>query len=45
MTEPLIRVRGVFRAFPAGDEMVRVLKDVDLDIEAGEMMAIMASEH
>lgn len=43
MTEPLIRVRGVSRAFPAGDEMVRVLKDVDLDIEAGEMMAIIGA--
>lgn len=43
MTEPLIRVRGVSRAFPAGEEMVRVLKDVDLDIEAGEMMAIIGA--
>ena len=43
MTDPLIRVRGVSRAFPAGDEMVRVLKDVDLDIEAGEMMAIIGA--
>ena len=43
MSEPLIRVRGVSRAFPAGDEMVRVLKDVDLDIEAGEMMAIIGA--
>ncbi|QWK81581.1 MacB family efflux pump subunit [Ochrobactrum sp. BTU1] len=43
MTEPLIRLRGVSRAFPAGDEMVQVLKDVDLDIEAGEMMAIIGA--
>ncbi|MDP9759405.1 MacB family efflux pump subunit [Agrobacterium tumefaciens] len=43
MTESLIRVRGVSRSFPAGDEMVRVLKDVDLDIEAGEMMAIIGA--
>lgn len=43
MTEPLMRVRGVSRAFPAGDEMVLVLKDVDLDIEAGEMMAIIGA--
>ncbi len=43
MKEPLMRVRGVSRAFPAGDEMVRVLKDVDLDIEAGEMMAIIGA--
>jgi len=43
MKEPLMRVRGVSRAFPAGEEMVRVLKDVDLDIEAGEMMAIIGA--
>jgi macrolide transport system ATP-binding/permease protein len=43
MTEPLIRLHGVSRAFPAGDEMVRVLKDVDLDIKTGEMMAIIGA--
>ncbi|MCX8279238.1 MacB family efflux pump subunit [Phyllobacterium sp. 0TCS1.6C] len=43
MTEPLIRIRGVSRAFPAGDDMVQVLKDVDLDVQAGEMMAIIGA--
>ena len=31
--EPLLRVRGLRREFPAGDRMVAVLQDVDLDIE------------
>ena len=38
---PLLRLRGVVREYPAGDGVVAVLKDVDLDIRAGEMVAIM----
>ena len=41
--EPLLRVRGLRREFPAGDRMVAVLQDVDLDIEAGEMVAIIGA--
>ena len=37
---PLLRLRGVVREYPAGEEVVAVLKDVDLDIRAGEMVAI-----
>ncbi|QTD45952.1 ATP-binding cassette domain-containing protein [Ottowia testudinis] len=37
---PLIELRGVTREFPAGDGVVAVLKDVDLTIRAGEMVAI-----
>ncbi|MDO8358591.1 MAG: MacB family efflux pump subunit [Devosia sp.] len=37
---PIISVRGLGRSFTAGDETVTVLRDVDLDIEAGEMVAI-----
>ena len=37
---PLMRLRGVTREFPAGDGPVAVLKDVDLTIRAGEMVAI-----
>lgn len=37
---PLLRLRGVVREYPAGDDVVAVLKDVDLDIRAGEMVAI-----
>jgi len=39
---PLIEVKGLCREFPAGDEMLTVLKDVDLTIYAGEMVAIVA---
>ena len=38
--QPLLEVRGVVREFPAGDTPIVVLKDVDLAIEAGEMVAI-----
>jgi macrolide transport system ATP-binding/permease protein len=41
--QPLLRVRGVSREFPAGDETLVVLKDIDLDIDAGEMVAIMGA--
>ncbi|MDO5626038.1 MAG: MacB family efflux pump subunit [Pseudomonadota bacterium] len=37
---PLMALRGVTREFPAGDGVVAVLKDIDLDIHAGEMVAI-----
>ena len=37
---PLLRLRGVVREYPAGDGVVAVLQDVDLDIRAGEMVAI-----
>jgi macrolide transport system ATP-binding/permease protein len=37
---PLISLRGLTRRFPAGSEQVTVLDDVNLDIEAGEMIAI-----
>ena len=38
--EPLLALRGVSRSFPAGEDSVTVLRDVDLDIGAGEMVAI-----
>ena len=37
----LLELRGLVREFPAGDGVVAVLCDIDLTIEAGEMMAIM----
>ena len=37
---PLLAMRGVTREFPAGDGVVAVLRDIDLTIEAGEMVAI-----
>ncbi len=38
--QPLLEVRGVVREFPAGDQPIVVLKDVNLAIDAGEMVAI-----
>ena len=38
---PLIRLRGVTRVYGEGQAMVRALAGVDLDIEAGEFVAIM----
>ncbi|WP_305805794.1 MacB family efflux pump subunit [Stenotrophomonas sp. YIM B06876] len=40
MTQPLLRLRELRREFPAGEETIAVLKDVNLDIHAGEMVAI-----
>ncbi|QPF72810.1 MacB family efflux pump subunit [Roseateles sp. DAIF2] len=37
----LLEVRGLTREFPAGEGVVAVLRDVDLTIAAGEMVAIM----
>ncbi|MDO5652561.1 MAG: ATP-binding cassette domain-containing protein, partial [Brachymonas sp.] len=38
--QALLCLRGVVREYPAGDGVIAVLKDVDLDIHAGEMVAI-----
>lgn len=40
---PLLSLRQVCREFPAGDDMLVVLKDVNLDIHAGEMVAIVGA--
>jgi macrolide transport system ATP-binding/permease protein len=36
----LLELRGLRREFPAGEGTIAVLKDIDLDIRAGEMVAI-----
>ncbi|MDB5527555.1 MAG: macB [Devosia sp.] len=41
MADPIIAIRGLSRRFQTGPETVTVLKDIDLDIFAGEMVAIM----
>lgn len=38
---PLIRLRGVGRVYGQGSAAVQALRDVDLDIDAGEFVAIM----
>jgi macrolide transport system ATP-binding/permease protein len=40
MATPLISLRGLTRRFVSGPDTVTVLDDVNLDIEAGEMIAI-----
>ncbi len=39
-TAPLLRVRGIRREFAAGEQTLVVLDGVDLDIHAGELVAI-----
>lgn len=43
MNAPLISLSGIRRAFRAGDEQIEALKGVSLDIEEGEMVAIIGS--
>jgi macrolide transport system ATP-binding/permease protein len=43
MTEALIELRAVCRAFPAGETSVLALKSVDLTIHRGEMVAIIGA--
>ena len=43
MTEPLISARGLSRSFQAGDELITVLRDVDIDIYPGELVAIIGA--
>jgi putative ABC transport system ATP-binding protein len=37
----VIKIRGIIRDFPLGQEIVKVLKGIDLDIEQGEYVALM----
>ncbi|HRW46564.1 MAG TPA: ABC transporter ATP-binding protein [Caldilinea sp.] len=39
--EPVVSLRGITKFYQMGDIEVRALRGVDLDIEAGEMIAIM----
>lgn len=43
MTQPLLSLRGIGRSFPSGEQEVQVLKDVNLDIGSGEMLAIVGA--
>ncbi len=43
MATPLISLEKLRREFPAGDTSIAVLKDIDLTIEAGEMVAIIGA--
>ncbi|MCB0137797.1 MAG: ATP-binding cassette domain-containing protein, partial [Caldilineaceae bacterium] len=39
--EPVVSLRGITKFYQMGDIEVRALRGVDLDIAAGEMIAIM----
>ena len=43
MDQPIIELRGLGRVFQAGDEAFAALKDIDLTIHAGEMVAIIGA--
>ncbi|MDV7103819.1 MacB family efflux pump subunit [Vibrio sp. TH_r3] len=43
MTEALLKVVGVERFFAAGDQQLTVLKDINLEINRGEMIAIIGT--
>ncbi len=43
MAEPLIVLEKLRREFPAGEGVLTVLNDIDLTIEAGEMVAIVGA--
>jgi lipoprotein-releasing system ATP-binding protein len=40
---PLLRARGLRKSFPMGEGTIEVLREVDLDLRAGERLAIVGS--
>ncbi len=40
MTQPLIRLQGLSRHYHMGQHVVKALDEVDLEINAGEFVAI-----
>lgn len=43
MVEPLIALSKIRREYPSGEGTIAVLKDIDLTIQAGEMVAVMGA--
>ncbi len=43
MDTPLLELRDLCRDYPSGDEVLTVLKNIDLSITAGEMVAIVGA--
>jgi putative ABC transport system ATP-binding protein len=42
-TGPMIRLRGINKTYTVGDNRLHVLKGIDLDIKAGELVSIMGA--
>ena len=40
---PFVEVRGLSKSYPAGQETVHVLRDLDLDVAPGEMVAVIGA--
>jgi putative ABC transport system ATP-binding protein len=43
MTAPLISLRGITKVFGTGPNAFQALKGVDLDIQAGDFIAVMGA--
>lgn len=43
MSNTLLELQGVYRSFPAGDQELTVLNDINLSIKHGEMVAIIGT--
>jgi putative ABC transport system ATP-binding protein len=43
MADPIIQIRGVTKVYQVGVEVIHALRGVDLEVRAGEMVAIMGS--
>ena len=41
MSNPLIKIRGLDKSYTRGDQTLAVLEGIDLDVEAGEFIALM----
>lgn len=41
MSKPIIEIKGITRDFPLGEEIIHVLKGIDLTINKGEYVALM----
>ena len=40
---PFLEARGIVKSYPVGGTLLTVLRDLDLDVEAGEMVAIVGA--
>ena len=39
----MIRLRGIHKSYPMGDQSLHVLKGIDLDVGAGELVSVMGA--